>query len=172
TRRKGEHEESVKAMDTVIKAEPENEHYYRFRAEVFRIWGKLNRSREDYQKMIEIAPESAVAYNGLAEVYLQSGKFLEAQTAGLRAYELAPEEWVAAYNLGMIEDRLRESDAAIGHLNKALELKVPDARHRLLIYFYLARAYAHSGQQEAAQAAVENVKRQKSGLEEWQNLLQ
>ncbi len=170
--RKGQYEDSVKAMDTLIKAEPENEHYYRFRAEVFRIWGKLNRSREDYQKMIEIAPESAVAYNGLAEVYLQSGKFLEAQSAGLRAYELAPEEWVAAYNLGMIEDRLQESDAAIGHLNKALELKVPDARHRLLIYFYLARAYARSGQQEAAQAAVDNVKRQKSGLEEWQNLLQ
>ncbi len=170
--RKGEYEQSVKSMDGLIKSDPTNEGYYRFRAEVFRIWGKLNRSREDYQKMIEIAPESAVAYNGLAEVYLQSGKFTEAQSTALRAYELAPDEWVAAYNLGMIEDRLQESDEAIVHLNKALELKVPDARHRLLIYFYLVRAYARLGDQQAAQSAVDNLKRQKSGLEEWQNLLQ
>lgn len=170
--RKGEYEQSVKSMDGLIKSDPTNEGYYRFRAEVFRIWGKLNRSREDYQKMIEIAPESAVAYNGLAEVYLQSGKFTEAQSTALRAYELAPDEWVAAYNLGMIEDRLQESDEAIVHLNKALELKVPDARHRLLIYFYLVRAYARLGDEQAAQSAVDNLKRQKSGLEEWQNLLQ
>jgi len=170
--RKGEYEESVKAMDGLIKDEPDNENYYRFRAEVFRMWGKLDRAKKDYTKMVEVAPESAVAYNGLAEVYLQSGQYTEAQQAGRRAYELAPDEWVAAYNLGMIEDRLEMPDAAIEHLNRALALKVPDVRHRLLIHLYLARAYARKGDLEAAQAELALMKRHKNGLEEWQNLLE
>ncbi len=170
--RKGEYEESVKSMDILIKDEPDNESYYRFRAEVFRMWGKLDRAKKDYTQMIEVSPESAVAYNGLAEVFLQSGQFTEAQRAGQRAYELAPGEWVAAYNLGMIEDRLKLPDVAIEHLNQALELKVPDIRHRLLIHLYLARAYARKGDLETAEREIDQIKRHKNGLEEWQNLLE
>ncbi len=170
--RKGEHGEAVEAMDRLIAEDPDNEHYYRFRAEVLRLWGKLDRAREDYLKMVEIAPESAVAYNGLAEVCLQSGQFAEARVAAEKAYELAPDAWVTAYNLGMIEDRLQEAEATIEHLGKALELKVPDARHRLLIYLYLTRAYQRTGRVEDAQAALENLKRHKHGLEEWQSLLE
>jgi Flp pilus assembly protein TadD len=170
--RKGQYEESVKSMDGLIRTEPDNENYYRFRAEVFRVWGKLDRAKKDYLKMVEIAPESAVAHNGLAEVYLQSRQYPEAERAAQKAYQLAPNEWVAAYNLGMIEDRLGTADQAIEHLNKALMLKVPDARHRLLIYLYLMRAYARMGNMEAAQREFANLKRHKNGLEEWQNLLQ
>lgn len=169
--RKGEYEESVKAMDGLIKDEPDNENYYRFRAEVFRMWGKLDRAKKDYTQMVEVAPESAVAYNGLAEVYLQSGQYVEAQRAGQRAYELAPDEWVAAYNLGMIEDRLQTPDPAIEHLKLALALKVPDVRHRMLIHLYLARAYSRKGDMDAAQLELGQMKRHKNGLEEWQNLL-
>ncbi len=170
--RKGEYAQSVEAMSTLIEAEPENEQYYRFRAEVLRLWGRLKQAREDYETMARLAPDSAVAYNGLAEVLLQSGKFAEAHQAALKAYELAPDEWVAAYNLGMIEDRLREAQPAVEHLQQALALKVPDVRHRLLIYLYLARAYQRLGNAQAAQEAVENLRRYKSGLEEWQHILE
>lgn len=169
---KGEYEEAVKAMDTAIKDDPDNENYYRFRAEVFRLWGKLDRARKDYLRMTELVPDSAVAYNGLAEVQLQAGKYDDAKQAGLKAYELAPEEWVAAYNLGMIEDRLHDSQTAIEHLQKALALRVPDVRHRLLIHLYLARAYTRLGNNEAAQTELGNIKRHRTGLEEWQTLLE
>lgn len=169
---KGEYEEAVKAMDAAIKDDPDNENYYRFRAEVFRLWGKLDRARKDYLRMTEIAPDSAVAYNGLAEVQLQAGKFDDAKQAGLKAYELAPDEWVAAYNLGMIEDRLHDSQSALEHLQQALNLRVPDARHRLLIHLYLARAYTRMGNMDSAQTELANLKRHRAGLEEWQTLLE
>ena len=121
--------------------------------------------------MIQLVPDSAVGYNGLAEVNLQSGDYDAARQAALTAYELMPDEWVAAYNLGMIEDRLGEAEDAITHLQTALSLNVPDVRHRLLIHLYLARAYRRLGRDEAAAQAIEQVKRHRGGLEEWQNLL-
>lgn len=169
--RQGRYEEAVKAMTDLVKADPQNPDYYRLRAEIFRLWGKLDRARKDYEQMIKIAPESAVGYNGLAEVDLQSGRHDTAREAGLKAYQLAPDEWVAAYNLGMIEDRLHQSEQAVEHLQVALSHRIPDARHRLLIHLYLARAYGRMGDTESTRSQIDMLKRQGSGLEEWQNLL-
>jgi tetratricopeptide (TPR) repeat protein len=169
--RKGDYADAVESMNAAIKNDPDNEGYYRFRAEVFRLWGKLDRARKDYEKMIEIAPDSPVAYNGLAEVQLQSGRYAEAREAGLKAYELAPDEWVAAYNLGMIEDRLNQPQDTIEHLQTALNQRVPDARHRLLIHLYLARAYSRLGDTEAVKTEIDKLRQERAGLEEWQKLL-
>jgi len=173
--RKNNYQEAVYVLDDLIKTEADNANHYRFRAEVLRVWGKLERARNDYQKMTKVAgtgAERAVAYNGLAEVHLQLGNYEKAQAAAEEAYALAPGQWVAAYNLGMIEDRLKESEKAVEHLNLALEAKVPDARHRLLIHFYLARAYMRLGDTANAQDALANIKRHGGGLNEWDVILQ
>lgn len=169
--RKSEYDKAVKSLDGLIKADPQNEDYYRLRGDVFRVWGKLDRARRDFQQSVELMPDSAVGYSRLAEVYLQMGRPADAQQPALKAYELTPNDWVAAYNLGMIEDRLGESEAVIQHLNEALALKVPDARHRLLIHLYLARAYQRMGQGDAAQEAIEKIRQHKNGLDEWLHLL-
>lgn len=169
--RKNEYAEAVKVMDAVIKEEPDKPEHLRFRAEVLRVWGKLDRARRDYRRMIELDPESAVAHNGLAEVCLQARDYQEAFQAARRAAELAPDEWVALYNLGMIEDRTGSAQSAAEHLEKALQLKVSDVRHRLLIQLYLARAYARLGEVAKAQEAVVELRKSKSGLEEWDTIL-
>ena len=170
--RNSDYAEAVKSMDVLIKQEPRKPEHYRFRAELLRLWGKLDKARRDYARMTELDPRSAVAYNGLAEVELQAGNYEAAREAGLKAYQLAPGEWVALYNLGMIEDRLGQSEQVVDHLQKALALNVPDARHRLLMYLYLARANARLGNASAAQDAVIQVRKQKNGLQEWQKILQ
>lgn len=170
--RKNQMTEAVKVMDDLINNEPTGPNHYRFRAELLRLSGKLGPARRDYKKMIELAPESAVAYNGLAEVCLQSGDYAAAKEAGLKAYELAPDEWVAAYNLGMVEDRLQQAADAVAHLNRALQQGVPDVRHRLLIHFYLVRAYKRLGDTAAAEQEIVNLRNDKNGLEEWQTILE
>jgi tetratricopeptide (TPR) repeat protein len=169
--RKNEYAEAVKVMDGVIKDEPDEPNHYRFRAEVLRIWGKLDRATRDYQKMTKLAPDSALAYNGLAEVYLQNRDYQNALEAAQKANQLAPGDWVTYYNLGMIEDRLGQSSAVIEHLQQALAYKVKDVRHRALIHFYLARAYSRLNQSEAAQEQVQALKKLVTGLEEWQTIL-
>lgn len=170
--RKGDLETAVRTMDDVIRDDADTPEHYRFRAELLRLWGKLERARRDYQKMAELDPASAVAFNGLAEVELQAGNYPRALEAGQRALELAPQEWVAAYNLGMIEDRLGQSEAALQHLDLALSLGVPEGRHRLLIHLYRARAHMRTGSLVQAQEALAELKKLRSAVEEWQKILE
>jgi Flp pilus assembly protein TadD len=170
--RKNDYAGAVAAMDEVIRDDPDDPAHYRFRAELLRLWGKLDRARRDYQKMAELRPDSAEAWNGLAEVGLQAGDYERAHEAALKAAELAPGDWVALYNLGMIEDRLKDSPAVIEHLTRALDSKVPEARHRLLIDLYLARACVRLGDVERAGHWQDAMARQRSGLEEWEKILE
>jgi tetratricopeptide (TPR) repeat protein len=169
--RKYEYAETIKVMDGVIRAEQDEPNHYRFRAEVFRVWGKLSQALRDYQKMAQLAPKDPVAFNGLAEVYLQRGEYPQAREAAQKANELSPKDWVTYYNLGMIEDRLQLSQSVIDHLQKALTFKVRDARHRVLIHLYLARAYSRLDQVDHAEEQVAAIRRLSSGLEEWQTIL-
>jgi tetratricopeptide (TPR) repeat protein len=169
--RKNEYDQAAKVMDAIITAEPDHANHYRFRAEIFRLWGKFKLAVRDYHKMAQLDPRSPVAYNGLAEVYLQTGDYDKAQEAAHKAVDLAPDDWVTYYNLGMIEDRLKDSQSVIADLTKALTLKVPDARHRLLIHLYLTRAYTIMGQTSEAENQLQILKRHTSGLEEWKNIL-
>lgn len=169
--RKGDYEKAVAVMTAQITEEPERAEHYRFRAELHRLSGDLKSARRDYSRMTELDADSAVAHNGLAEVELQAGRFDAARQAALRAQKLAPDEWVTAYNLGMIEDRLADCAAAARHLTRALELKIPDSRHRLLAHLYLNRAYLGLDKRAAAAKALEALKNERAGLEEWQVIM-
>jgi tetratricopeptide (TPR) repeat protein len=170
--RKNEYADAVKVMDDLIKAESENPQHYDFRARIFRVWGKLDRAKRDYKKMTELAPEMVAGYNALSEVYLQTAEYPLALEAAQKAVELAPDQWVAFYNLGMIEDRLAQSKKVIEHLDRAIALKVEDARHLLLIHLYRARAFSRLGDLSAANKEVETIKKHKSGLKDWQTLME
>ena len=165
--RKGDYAAAIAAMTAQIKAEPRVAEHLRFRAELHRLAGDLAAARRDYRHMLELQPQSAIAHNGLAEVELQAGRYQQARAAASQAQELAPDEWVASYNLGMIEDRLRDSDAVISHLQRALAQKIPDSRHRLLANVYLWRAYSRLDDDAAAAAALAALRRERAGLEEW-----
>ncbi len=169
--RKGDYQTAIAEMTAQIKQEPQRAEHFRFRAELNRLSGDLKSARRDYQRMIELDKSSAVARNGLAEVELQAGRFDAARQAALRAQELAPEEWVAAYNLGMIEDRLKNYAAVARAITRALELKMPDSRHRLLAHLYLNRAYHGLGEYDAAAQALDALKSERAGLEEWQVIM-
>jgi hypothetical protein len=168
--RKGDYPEAVKVMSTLIEVEPDRAEHYRFRAMLYRLWGKLKRSRADYEKVIELTPDSGVGYNGLAEVYLQDGEYADALNFAQEALKREPGDWIAAYNLGMIEDRMALWQDAIGHLEMALKVGIPESRHRLLSHLWIARAQAHSGANPEAE--IGQLKKEKSGLDEWKSMFE
>ena len=169
--RKGDYGTAIASITAEIQANPAKAEHYRFRAELHRLAGDLKLARRDYQRMTEIDPHSAVAFNGLAEVELQAGNLDAAQKAAREAQALAPDEWVAAYNLGMIEERLREDESAYSHLGNALRMKIPDSRHRLLAHLYLYRIHQRAGALASAEDSLDALKREKAGLEEWEVIM-
>jgi len=169
--RRKQYDDAIAAMDVQIAAEPKQPEHYRFRAEIQRLAGNTGEARRDYQRMIALAPDSPVAHNGLAELELQFGRYDAARQAAQTALKLAPQEWVAAYNLGLICDRLRDSDAVIEHLSQALAAKIPDSRHRLLTHLYLWRAQRRLKREADAAASLRALKKEKVGLQEWQLIM-
>jgi tetratricopeptide (TPR) repeat protein len=172
--RKGDFKTAVATLDELIKVETDNPNHYRLRGRVLRLWGKPGRARHDYEAMLQYSTHDGIqaeAYNEISELELQSKNYEQALEAAQKASDLLPQDWVAAYNLGMIQDRLGQSEAAIASLERALAVKVKDARHHLLIYLWLARANARLGQLDKAKSAVEILKGTKSSLAEWDILL-
>ena len=169
--RKGDYQSAIASMSTEIREKPNQAQHFRFRAELHRLAGDLASARADYQRMAELDAQSAVAFNGLAEVELQARRYDDARRAARKAHELAPDEWVAAYNLGMIEERLRQDDAARRHLSDALSLDIPDSRHRLLVHLYLWRIHQRREDLDSASESLAALKREKAGLEEWQVIM-
>ncbi len=170
--RNGEYNEAIKVMSDLIKEESENPEHRRFRAELYRLSGKIRKARADYEKVIALTPESGVGYNGLAEVYLQDSEFQSALGYAQQALRLEPDQWVAPYNLGMIEDRLDLWPDAVEHLQQALKVGVPDSRHRLLIHLWLGRSLYRQGKTAEAEAEIQKVKREQGGLQEWKTIFE
>jgi len=170
--RKNDYNEAIRVMSDLIKEEPENADHRRFRAELYRLSGKIRRAREDYQKVVELMPDSGVGYNGLAEVYLQDGEYEAALPYAQQALEREGDHWVAPYNLGMVEDRLNRWEASIEHLQQALQVGVPDSRHRLLIHLWMARSYYRLGKIGEAEAELQKIRRERTGLEEWNTIFE
>jgi tetratricopeptide (TPR) repeat protein len=170
--RKGEYKEAIQTVSDLVEESPDNSQHYQFRAQLNRLSGKTDAAIADYQKIVDLLPDSAVGYNGLAEVYLQQGKYEEARQYAEQAFELEADYWVAPYNLGMIEDRLAESEAVIEHLNIVLKNGLPASRHRLLTYLWLARAHYRLGYEAQANSALDKLRQEKHGLHEWQTIFE
>jgi tetratricopeptide (TPR) repeat protein len=168
--RKRDYTEAIQVMTDLIKTDQQNPEHYRFRAELNRLAGRMGPATRDYEQVVKLSPDTAVGYNGLAEVYLQQGDYQKAKVYGEDAYRREPGYWVAPYNLGMIEDRLGESQAALEHLDAVIEKGLPDSRHRLLTYLWMARAHYRLGQVDRADEALQRLKREGKGLREWRTI--
>ncbi len=172
--RKNDFKTAVQSMDELIRAEPDVVKHYRFRARLLRLWDKPGRARRDYQTMIDKSDDPVVlaeAYNELSELELQVKNYDAALAAAQQAAEYLPNEWVTHYNIGMIQDRLHNSVEAIASLDTALEKRIPDSRHRLLVYLWQARAHSRLKQLDEASARVEKMQNEFKGLEDWDKIL-
>lgn len=173
--RKNEFKKAIELMDDLIKHEPDVPYHYSFRARMLRLWNKPGRARRDYEQMIAKATTDQIraeGYNELSELEFQQGNYDEAIVAARQAHELLPEEWVTSYNIGMIEDRRGNSQTVVDSLQRALSVRVPDSRHRLLVYLWLARANMRLSETDEAQDYIDALKRERKGLDEWQKILE
>ncbi|MBN2305350.1 MAG: tetratricopeptide repeat protein [Anaerolineae bacterium] len=165
--RQGEYKEAVAVMDTLIKAEPDTPEHYRFRAELSRLSGRLDRAIADYKRVVELEPDAAVGYTGLAEVHAQQADYGGARAYALQALEREPRSWLAAYNLGLIEDRLGYAEEAVKHLDMALAANMPHRRYHLMARFWRIRNLSRLDRMDDAQQQLDTMRRYAAGVQDW-----
>lgn len=170
--RQKDYAKAIETMSHLIKQEARVPEHYQFRAQLYRLNNDLKRARRDYEKIVELAPETGIGQNGLAELSLQMGDLEAARHWGQQAYERAPDDWVSLYNLGMVAERQHDDSAAITYLTRALEMKLPDSRYRLLTKFWLTRAYFRQGNMEKMQESLRDLQKEKAGLRDWKIIME
>jgi len=170
--RRKEYQTAIDEMNALIRRDADQAEHYAFRAQLHRLNDDFNRAKYDYETVLKLDPESSVGANGLAEIYLQKGDLEPAREWAEKAFETAPDEWIAAYNLGMIAERQHDNAAAITYLQQAIDLKIPESRHRLLTYLWLARVYYRQDDQKQADHMIDKLLREKRGLNEWKTILE
>jgi tetratricopeptide (TPR) repeat protein len=168
--RRGEYSQAIKVMDRLIDSKADSSDHHLFRANLYLLDKDLREAESDYQWVIEHHPASRDGYIGLAEIALQRGDYHRARKHASAALERDTNGWAAAYNLGLIEDRLRDSEAVIDHLQTALTSGLPD-RYQLLARLWLARNYHRLGRDDLAEKEIALLRKEKKGLREWQVIL-
>jgi tetratricopeptide (TPR) repeat protein len=168
--RRGEYEQAIMAIDRLISAGPDSVEHRSFRANLYVLARDLHRAELDYQWVIEHAPASPDGFIGLAEIAMQRGDYDQARRRASAALKRDTDGWAAAYNLGLIEDRRDDADAAIRYLDTALASGLPD-RYQLLARLWLARNYHRLGRDDVAQKQIALLRKETKGLREWQVIL-
>jgi tetratricopeptide (TPR) repeat protein len=168
--RRGEYEQAIKVMDRLIDAGPDSVEHRSFRANLYLLDRDLRRAELDYQWVIEHDPASPDGYIGLAEIAMQQSNYDQARQHASAALKRDTDGWTAAYNLGLIEDRRDDADAAIRYLDTALANGLPD-RYQLLARLWLARNYHRLGRDDVAQKQIALLRKETKGLREWQVIL-
>ncbi len=167
----GEFEQAIKVMDTLIDAEPDSLNHRQFRAQLYRLSGDLQRAAADYEWMIGHDLGFVIGSIGLAEIEMQRGDYDRAREYALTAHE-RDRGWMAAYNLGLIEDRQGSAEAAVKVLEAALKSGIPHRHYRLLARLWLARNYHRLGHDEDASKQIMLLRKEKKGLRQWQVILE
>ncbi len=165
--RQGEYDAAIAVMNELVETEPNAAEHHRFRAEIFRLAGRLPQAIVDYRRMIALDPQAATGYTGLAEVYAQQGDFEQAREYAVQALERDPRHWMTAYNLGLIADRLADARRALEALEHALAAGIPHSRYRLLAHLWLARNHRRLDQPGEATHHLDRLRREVGGLREW-----
>ena len=141
----GQFEEAVRLRD-----EPE----YQFGlASALLAHGDLLTARNSYDKILSRDPHAIRALLGIATVLEKSGKAADSLEYLNRAFEIEPENVYVNYNLGVIYDRLDQTEAAIVSFERVLK---NNPKH-FLAQLYLGLDLKKMGRTEEALSALKKA---------------
>ncbi|SFU13552.1 Tetratricopeptide repeat-containing protein [Algoriphagus locisalis] len=111
------------------------------RARCYEELGEIEKSKSDYERIIDIDKEYAQAYGGLAKLHFEEKDYENAENLILRAATLDPEDFDIMYLLGRTMLMNGKFKKAEEFLRKAADLN-PDYAQT---YYYTGMALAYQG---------------------------
>lgn len=150
-------EEARRQFERVVEIDPQDEAALHYLALIAQEQGRLEEAIELYQRARELDPDDSDLLFDLGTALLDAGRNAEARTAFEQVIQRQPQRARAHLFAGIAAYRDRQYDAAIGSLDRAVELQ-PDLRVQARYYQGLAEAFR--GDLIAAEGAFSDVQEQ------------
>lgn len=110
-------------LDVSLAADPDNTDFLYFRAMAGQQFGDLSILERDLRRVIELEPDNAAALNALGYTLTdQTDRHDEALELISKALAIDPDEAAYIDSLGWVQYRLRNYEASLVHLRRALDL--------------------------------------------------
>lgn len=138
----GDLEKAETMFSELIEEDPKSASVWSNRGSVRVSLQKYEQAAEDFTKAIALAPDAPVPFLNRAISYEAMGRFDDAIADCKTAIINDPEEYAAWFNLGNVEVRVRDYDAALNAYSRASRLAPGIAGYRLkeaLVLFELNR---------------------------------
>lgn len=146
----GDDEAALEALRRWLKVEPMDHRVHLELAVQLHRMGRRQDAVAEYEKLLERAPDSSLALNNLAWLYHQMGDPRAIEYAE-RAQRLAPDHPNTNGTLGWLLVQNDQAQQGLVYLRQALK-QAPEAP---TTRYYLAVAYANTGQEGEARRALE-----------------
>ena len=127
----GRFKEAEEAFRGMLQIDPEYTPALLRLGLVYNATGRYEEAARNVSRVAEREPGNAVAHEILAEALYGEQKYGEAAGSAERALKLSPDFPDAHYVAGLARASLGQRDAALAHLTRLRELKVPDLAQQL-----------------------------------------
>ena len=128
----GRMEDALGLYGDVLKVDPDNVLAHADRGTAYAMAKKFDLALSDLERAFELGYEDASAYSTVATIYFEQKQFQKALWYFANALELDPTYPLAYYNRANVLLELGEKRAAIGDLEKCLQLG-PDENFKQLV---------------------------------------
>ncbi len=144
----GDYDEAIDEYDRLVERYPDDDYYYRHRADTYLADGRYDYAIRDYDRTIELGVVNADLYYNRGCAYLAAGQVQRAIADFTKSIELDETANLAWNNRGSSYARVGQYDKAVADFTQAIAINAGDH----LAYRNRALAYRKLGQQEKAQA--------------------
>ena len=152
-RSSGKLDQAEQAARWVLDRYPDNTNALLEISNIYSIRKDYDGQMQSIERAISIDPGNAIAQYMLGKVNILLGNIEEARTAMARALQIEPEHSSWHFQLGTLCREQNESDAALSHFQKAVQLSSEQQLEENIVIQYqieLARAYSSDGDNVAA----------------------
>jgi tetratricopeptide (TPR) repeat protein len=152
---------SKKSYQQMFEVDPKSWRVHQVLAQAYAESERYQDAVAEYQRAIQIAPNESGLHQGLGDAFRMSTQLDKAEQAYTRELEIDAQNLMAMYSLGQIRVERENGGQAIPLLEAVLQVNPAFADAR----YYLGRALAETGQNDAAEQQFQKVIKESSDTE-------
>jgi tetratricopeptide (TPR) repeat protein len=112
----------IEARSALARLEPSEKDHFRRLGQLYRAQGKAEEAKKAYRSVLQLSSNDMEANRALGEITFTERNYADATKYFAAVVQQKNDDAPALHMLGMSEYRLGQSEAAIGHLDRAVQI--------------------------------------------------